>query len=199
MSRGVAATVNTEMMLLGSAFKAVVREGILLRSPAEGLRLLKEKDSVPAMELTPGEVRRLLRVTEPWLHPYLVGYAYTGARRGELFEVSWRDVTFRPGSVRLLNLKTHRDSRDRDRLIPMHPKLRKVLEVLKERRELEQPWPPVPAENLRRSFKAAVKAAGLALLSVRPFAPRCDAALLRPRLTSRSASWRRPFRREARP
>lgn len=39
----------------------------------------------------------------------------------------------------------------------------------------------------------------LALPSVRPFAPRCDAVLLRPRLTSRSASRRRPFRREARP
>jgi hypothetical protein len=37
------------------------------------------------------------------------------------------------------------------------------------------------------------------LPSVRPFAPRCAAALLRPRLTSRSASRRRPFRREARP
>jgi len=38
----------------------------------------------------------------------------------------------------------------------------------------------------------------LALPSVRPFTPRCDAKLLRPRLTSRSASRRRPFRRKAR-
>jgi hypothetical protein len=38
-----------------------------------------------------------------------------------------------------------------------------------------------------------------ALPSVRPFAPQCDAALLRPRLTSRSTSRRRLFRREARP
>jgi len=155
-----AATVNTEMMLLSSAFKAVVRDGILVRSPMEGIRALKEKDSVSAMELTPGEVRRILRVADAWIFPYLTGYAYTGARRGELFEVGWGDVTFRPGSIRLLNLKTHRDSRDRDRLIPMHPKLRKVL---KERRELERPWPAVAPENLRRAFKAAVKAAGLAL------------------------------------
>ena len=39
----------------------------------------------------------------------------------------------------------------------------------------------------------------LALPSVWPFAPRCDAGLLRPRLTSRPASRRRPFRHKTRP
>jgi integrase len=151
-------TVNTEMLLLSPAFKAAVRDGILLRSPMDGIRHLKEKDSVPAMELRPGEVRKILKAADPWVQPYLVGYAFTGARRGELFKVTWSDVSFKPGTVRLQNLKTHRDARDRDRQIPMHAELRKIL---KERRNLERPWPAVPAENLRRAFKAAVKEAGL--------------------------------------
>lgn len=87
-----------------------------------------------------------------------LGVAYTGARRSELFAVEWKDVAFRPGSIRLQNLKTHRDSRDRDRVVPMHPNLRRVL---KGRRTMERPWPAVPAENLRRAFKAAVKVAKL--------------------------------------
>lgn len=153
-----AATVNVEMLLLGSALKAAVRDGILPRSPMEGIRPLRERDSTPAVELKPAEVRKILKYAHPDYQPYYEAYALTGARRGELFAVTWPDVDLKAGILKLQNIKTHREAKDRIRVVPLHPRLKVQL---RERRNLERPWPAIPAENLRRFFKQAVKAVGL--------------------------------------
>lgn len=160
-----AKTINTEVFLLSPAFRAAVKHGALRINPATELRKLREKDSKAPRDLAPAEAKRLLAVSRkafPDLHPYLVGYLHTGARRGELFAVEWQDVDLDGRMLTLKNLKTHRDSRDRTRVVPIHPALARVL---RGRRGLERPWPEIPHESLRREFGRAARAAKLPWLT----------------------------------
>lgn len=160
-----AKTINTEVFLLSPAFRSAVKHGALRVNPSTELRKLREKDSRSPRDLSPAEAKRLLAVSRkefPELHPYLVGYLHTGARRGELFAVEWQDVDLERRILTLRNLKTHRDSRDRTRIVPIHPALARVL---RRRRTLQSPWPIIPHETLRREFGRAARAARLPWLT----------------------------------
>lgn len=160
-----AKTVNTELSLISPMFRQAVRDGSLRVSPFDGLRKLKERDSTPAKQLSPAQVLRLLKKAkkeDPDLYPYLAGYVYTGARRGELFEVTWKQVDEAAGILQVPNLKTSRSPADAYRPVPIHPELAKVLRKL---RKLERPWPRLPGESFRRRYHRITKAAEMPWLT----------------------------------
>lgn len=160
-----AKTVNTEMSLISPLFRRAVQDGQLQVNPFEGIRRLRERDSIPAKQLTPPQVAALLKAAkkvDPELLPYLAGYVYTGARRSELFAVAWADVDLDGGILRLPNIKTSRGADDRDRPVPIHPAL---AIILRKRRKLERPWPPILRHFLSNRFHRVTKAAGMPWLT----------------------------------
>ena len=160
-----ARTVNTEFALFSPAFRQAVRESHLTVNPLDGITRLRERDSARAVSLTADQVGRLLlscRKVDPDLYPYLAGYVFTGARRNELQSVEWRDVDLVGRVLQIPNLKIHRDASNRDRTMPIHPKL---AAVLRRRKSLPQPWPPIPPETLRRRFLAVTRAARMPWLT----------------------------------
>jgi integrase len=160
-----AKSINTELSLIRPMFREAVRAGQLFLNPFDGLRKLKERDSIPARQLAPDQIGRLLKIArkvDPQLFPYLAGYVYTGARRSELFAVTWADVNLEDGIILVPNLKTSSHADDRSRPVPIHPALKVILQ---RRRKLERPWPTILRSHLRNRFLRVTRAAGMPWLT----------------------------------
>ena len=153
-------TVNTEMALLSPAFKIAVRDEVLRRSPLDGLSRLKERDSKPRVRITVDQGGRLLEAASDEFRPYLIGVLYTGARRGELWATRWEDVDLDARLIWLQNIKTHTDSSDRMRPVPIPGPLLKDLR--RRRKRSPSPWPYVPEQTFRRWLLKTSKRANLA-------------------------------------
>jgi integrase len=76
----------------------------------------------------PGEERRLLTVSSPWLQRLIIAALETCCRRGELLSLQWRDVDLHRGELRIRAENT----KDRElRRLPILSRLRAVLELLR--------------------------------------------------------------------
>jgi integrase len=80
--------------VLGGAFEAAVRKGLIVRNPvrlAEGKPRIEKRDMAV---LTPDELRRLLAAAEgdPLFDGLLTLAVYTGMRQGEMLALKWSDV-----------------------------------------------------------------------------------------------------------
>jgi integrase len=136
-----AKTCNHYAADVGAVFRAAVREGLLLASPAAALDRLPEHDSTEREVFTVAEVSRLvataalpawmkgiLRDTPEgaaarcadWQGMILVGF-YAGARLGDCAALTWGAVDLDRGTLSFMPAKTERK---RKRLeIPLHPRL----------------------------------------------------------------------------
>lgn len=121
--------------------------------------------------LTEGEEDALLAASPPWLQGMIVFVVETGARKGEMTGLRWRDVDLeqRPrGIVRLYFTKG-----GEPRGIPMSNRLRRLLERLKEGVPGTKPdtrvfqWQvrggaaSIPMGDFKKSWAKALKAAGI--------------------------------------
>lgn len=81
-----------------------------------------------APQYTPheAEVTRLLDAATPEERNFLTCYLATGARRSEIFRLTWEDVNFESGTIRLGTRKT-RDGSMKYRTLPMNTQLKKTL------------------------------------------------------------------------
>jgi integrase len=162
-------TVNKEVMRLKHLLNRAVAWGYLKDSPARLVRKAKEAPG-RVRYLTPEERQRLVGGASSALRPYIVAALQTGARRGELLGLRWRDVDFKTGNV------TFRQTKNGDsRTVPMTESLRGLLLALprplnSETRVLPD-WEPVA---LTIAFGRLVR--GLSITNLRFHDLRHDAA-----------------------
>lgn len=121
-----AKTCNCRLKDVISVFRAAVREGLLLASPAAGVEILPEDDSVEREPFTLEEVAALVKSApdDDWKGVILFG-AYTGARLGDCANMVWKSVDLKSGVVSFVPAKT---SRKKKRLeVPLHARLKAFL------------------------------------------------------------------------
>ena len=96
-------TVEYVHAVLRKAFRdAVVVDQILPFSPVERAKRPRKASSEPGQVWTPGQLRAFLDTARQ--HRLFAFYrlaAYTGARRGELLNLRWRDIDLEDGEVRI--------------------------------------------------------------------------------------------------
>jgi integrase len=161
---GAVATGNRSLYVLQAMFRKAVEWEWLPRSPAAGLRLVKERPR--ERYLNPEEANRLLEHADDWLRPILRTFLYTGARRGDLLghplgrgPLMWKDVDLAGATI------TFRQTKEgKERRLPIPADLVETLKRLPMRlkggavfrdRDGEQ----VKPERVLNRFKAAAKAA----------------------------------------
>jgi integrase len=91
-------TVVNEIVPIKKMFKHAVRWGYLKVDPAgyvERPRVEKEEMDI----LTPAEIRPFLDAVTPKYRPFFLTAILTGARRGELLGLQWRDVDWRNNQI----------------------------------------------------------------------------------------------------
>lgn len=94
-----------------------------------------------------------ISVNNPHLKAMITIAIDSGLRRGEIFKISWKDIDFDNGIIRVLGTHT---KTERERLAPLSERARLELEKLKEISSSENPF---PLKDIKRSFATAKKLA----------------------------------------
>jgi integrase len=104
------------------------------------------------------EMERLLAVADDVLRPLLLAVLHTGLRRSELFWLTWQDVDFKRGVLRMLHTKN-----DERRELPLTDTLRDTLQQLPRRLNSDYVFPGKTGHGLvdiRKRFHRALREAG---------------------------------------
>lgn len=152
------ATVNRDLVVLRHMCRKAVEWGKALDNPVKHQRPLRA-DNRRLRYLSLEEMDRLLAVADEALRPLLIAALQTGLRRGELFHLTWQDVDFKQGVIRVLQTKN-----GERREIPMSDTLRETLRTLP--RSLTSPcvFPGKTGKGLvdiRKRFHRALREAGI--------------------------------------
>lgn len=88
-------TIASRFIYVHSAFKAAVRDKIIVEDPAKGARLPRVRKLEHAMSIpTPEEVGKALRAAPEWFAPFIAVCAFAGLRAGEAAGLRLDDVDF---------------------------------------------------------------------------------------------------------
>jgi integrase len=105
------------------------------------------------------EMERLLAVADDVLRPLLLAALHTGLRRSELFRLTWQNVDFKRGVLRMLHTKN-----GERRELPLTDTLRDTLQQLPRRLNSDYVFPGKTGHGLvdiRKRFHRALREAGI--------------------------------------
>lgn len=160
--------VNRELNSLSRIFSLAVDDELLSSNPARKKRF--KLDDERKRFLSVYEEDRLMRALEANERTRMIVTIalYTGMRRGEIFNLRWRDVDFDRELIHVRNTKTAKD-----RSIPITPRVQDVLAILKQKSNYNE-YVFVRTKNtvkkdlrrenplsIDRAFKNALKDAGI--------------------------------------
>ncbi|MCK4762747.1 MAG: site-specific integrase [Candidatus Aminicenantes bacterium] len=120
------ATVNRELCLMKTMFNLAVDWDWLEVNPAAKVKKLKGENQRMRF-LNRDEVSRIIANCVSYLKPIVITAVSTGMRRGEIFNLTWKNVDFKYGFIHIEKSKNN-ESRD----IPMDSFLCETLKNLKE-------------------------------------------------------------------
>jgi integrase len=109
--------------------------------------------------LSQEEMARLLDIADDVLFPVLITALHTGLRRGELFALTWQDIDFKLGVIRVVHTKN-----GERREIPMTDTLRTTLHHLPRRLASDYVFPGKTGQGLvdiRKRFHRALQEASI--------------------------------------
>jgi integrase len=156
-------SVNRHIVSIKAMFRAAQEWEYIPRSPAARLKKLKEPER-PARFLEQDEAERLLEATAngpPYLYPIVLLALHTGMRRSEVLHLRWQDFDFRRGEIRIENMEDHLTKSGRIRIAPMTTAVRDYFQA---KRGIGFLFPSLngkPQRQLDKSFKSALKRAGI--------------------------------------
>jgi integrase len=179
------ATVNRYKAALSAAFKTAIDRGWfgLKDNPVQGIRSRKEASGRFGRCLGDDEREPLLEACDrsdwPGLGVFVRLALATGARRGELLKLEWRDVDLKGGSILLRETKN-----GDDRAVPLIGEAGERLAAWAKVRRLDNPrvFPglkPNTEPPLDRTWNAAKAAAGVENLRVHDLRHSCGSYLAR--------------------
>ncbi|WP_367874023.1 tyrosine-type recombinase/integrase [Luteolibacter sp. Populi] len=161
-------TTNKYVKDLGAAFRAAIREGLVVSNPCASLDPLGTEDSMDRKPFTIAEVVSLMEFapTPEW-SGLILAAAFTGLRLGDAARLSWSAIDLAAKTITLVPSKTKR--KKREVRIPIQPDLLVYLESL----SIEDDSPDAPVfpklsklpvssgTGLSETFVKIMKAAGV--------------------------------------
>jgi len=125
-------TANIRIRHIKSMFSKALEWQYLEENPAEKLKQYKIPKGKPDF-LTEEEVKKLFSVIENKIHLAIFNLLYfTGMRLSEAINLTWGDVDFEEGFIKVRNKKDWHTKNYKERFIPIHTKLYEHLYHLKE-------------------------------------------------------------------
>lgn len=149
------ATINRETQVLKRMFNIARQWDLVADNPVTRLRMLPERNR-RLRYLTADECGRLVAAAAPHLRPFLIVALNTGARRGELFGLRWRDVDL---DARVMSFVDTKNGKRRD--IRINETVCEVLRKLPRRGEFVFTATGTKLTSIVHAFKTACKRAGI--------------------------------------
>jgi integrase len=161
-------TVNKYTKDIGAAFRAAMREGLLVTNPCGAVEALATDDSMDRKPFTLPEVADLMAgAPDAEWRGLILTAAFTGLRLGDCARLSWSSIDLTAKTIVLVPSKTKR--KKREVRIPIQPDLLAYLEAL----EIVDDSPTAPVfpklslkpvnsgTGLSETFAKIMKAAGV--------------------------------------
>ncbi|HYS04942.1 MAG TPA: site-specific integrase [Candidatus Dormibacteraeota bacterium] len=149
------ATVLQEVQVIKRLFKKAVALHKLQENPALNIER-PEVHNERVKHLSVDEMKALMSACPDWVRPVVTFARFTGARQGEIFKLTWRDIDFKRGII------TFRDAKNGcTGTVEMNATTRSLLEGLPRPINPSLPVFSVDRQKLRYRFDLAVEAAGL--------------------------------------
>ncbi len=112
-------SVNIELRTLKAAFYTAVQWKLLADNPLQRVSLIRIPDQQPTY-LSKEDLQNLLCiVSEGWLKEIIIIAVSTGLRRGELLNLTWKDVDFERRLLYIQSKENFRTKGGRRRTVPM--------------------------------------------------------------------------------
>jgi integrase len=123
----LARTCNQAVKILRIWLRAAVAQGFLPRSPAAGVPLLLETDSIERVPFDSAELASILKVTVgAWKGAVMLGI-YGGMRLRDAANLRWSAIDGEGGTIRFRPFKTAR--KKTEIILPLHPALKAYLKT----------------------------------------------------------------------
>jgi integrase len=152
-------TVHAALMNCKQAFKWGHAEGKLREYRLTNTKLAEAK-AKPQPCFTTDQVERLIAATDGVERAALATLAYAGLRIGEVEQMLWRDVRLAPDGSGMFHVRlggSNGTTKDKEaRFVPVHPRVRPLIEALP--RDGELVFPGTRERHLLKRVKALCKA-----------------------------------------
>jgi len=151
--------VNRELSCLKTILNRAVKHDILNSNPITRVKKLPE-NNVRMKVLNPDEFERLLDACPDYLRPIVITAFYTGMRKSEVLDLVWEEVDLEAGFIRL---PPHRTKPKTARSVPIHSRVRKVLQTLPRGLHTNRVFlrDGKPLGDIKRSYRTACNKASL--------------------------------------
>lgn len=153
------ATVHLEVTMLKALLNRAVRHGKLDHNPIQRVKMVPV-NNVRERVLTQAEFELLFLECAAHLRPIVALAYYSGMRKLEVLELSWNEVDFSKGIIRLA---ADRTKTRKSRMVPLHPRVRAMLERLPRALHTNKVFlfKGKPLKDIRSAYEAACRRAGL--------------------------------------
>jgi integrase len=115
-------TVNREITIMKKMFNLAIDWSFTELNPVQKIKLFSEKDRQKERLLTEEEEKRLLAACPAYVRPIIETALNTGMRRGEIFNLEWKQVDLKERAIQVVYTKS-----GRDRIIPINDRMHRVL------------------------------------------------------------------------
>eukprot|EP00752_Nemacystus_decipiens_P013681 g12134.t1 len=159
-------TVYGALILTKQVFKWGYQEGQLREYKLVNAKVAKAH-AKPQPCFTTDEVELILANTYGEERIVFATLAYEGLRVGELEQLQWDDVNLANGDLGMMHIcrggsTPGKTKSKRDRFVPIHPRVRPMLEALPRKRDEPLVFPGVTERKMLKRLKAVCKEIGLA-------------------------------------
>jgi len=129
-------STNTFITCIKSAFNKAIDWGLLEENPAKKIKQKKLPKNHPVF-ITEEEFSKLIEIeTNPLAKSAYIIAFYSGCRISELLNIRWEDVDLINNKLCIRNHQYHTTKSMLQRDIPIHPKVKEVIENLPHKNEL---------------------------------------------------------------
>ncbi|MDA8299761.1 MAG: site-specific integrase [Deltaproteobacteria bacterium] len=150
-------SINIEIATLHSLFAFCIKNGIIDKNPASGIKKLNELSRLKT--LSDSDIDKLIAgATNKLTRDLITFLIYTGCRKGEALNLKWDDVDLQNDVIAVKGTKTKYD-----RYIPISKPLKELLKCIEKKDDVLYVFNNNGAKlgNFRKSFITACRNAGL--------------------------------------
>lgn len=142
-------TLDRYQSRLNNVLKTAVQWKFLIDNPVEGLSRDKEKD-MGDRYLTSQEYQRLMNTLPDGLCFFTEVAAHSGMRQGELLALRWADVDL---ESEFIVVRSDVSKTGKYRRLPIHPRIKKLLEVRPRESEWVFPFRTFPSKQWAKAIR----------------------------------------------
>jgi integrase len=158
-------TINGALAAINSMFLYAVNEQYLEKSPTKSIEKFQLLENTEAKYFTKDELELVWKNVNPYWGNFLKVLYYTGVRKGELINLTWRNVSIEGDLkyITIISTKEYKTKTGEKRTVPLHPK---AVSIIKKQRGIHNKYvfpsqegnkihPDKPYRALKKALKKA--------------------------------------------